>query len=574
MAHPNYRLVFLLLAALLGGCRSVKTSPPIISTSADPVGVRFVDVAQSAGLDYRWVIPGSRPLTILQSMGWGCAFLDYDNDDNLDILLVGPKLALYKGDGHGHFTDVTHQVGLDRLQGRFMGCAVGDYDNDGFDDLYISGYHTGFLLHNEALTPPPSPSVGREENSGSTLRAGVRGFRDVTSQAGIKPLSWGSSAAFGDIDNDGKLDLYIGNYVHFGPDTPQLCNNSSCSPFYYKAEKGFLYRNLGHGRFQDVTRAWNGDKVTGKALGVAFADYNGSGHQSLMLANDGVPGDLLKNLGGKFLNIGSSSSVAYNGNGATQAGMGMDWGDYDNDGRLDLVLTNFENEPKPIYHNEGSDLFEDRSSRLGVAARTTSFLAFGVKWLDYDNDGWLDLMIANGHVIDNIATHEKDRTYRQLPQLFHNESGSRFTEVSTQAGPGLQTPIVGRGLVIGDYDNDGRVDVLMVDAEGTPLLLHNESTSPGHWLQLRLEGTRSNRDGYGALVRVTAGGRILTRLCHADGSYQSSSDRRIHIGLGTAATVESLAVRWSSGHTDTYKNVPADRRWILHEGDPKLRPLP
>jgi len=533
-----------------GGCGSNRPTPPLSpANSAENPGVRFVDRAREAGLNYRWRIPGPRPLTILQTMGWGCAFLDYDNDGSLDILLVGPKLALYRGDGHGHFTEVTHPAGLDNLQGRFMGCAVGDYDNDGYSDLYISAYHGGLLFHNEN---------------------GKR-FRDATRQAGIKPLSWGSSAAFGDIDNDGKLDLYIGNYVRFGPDTPQLCDNSSCSPFYYSAEKGVLYRNLGNGRFQDVTRQWGADKVTGKVLGMTFADYDGSGRQSLVIANDGVPGDLLKNLGGKFTNIGPSSGVAYNGNGSTQAGMGIDWGDYDDDGRLDLVITNFENEPKPIYHNEGGDIFQDRSPVLGVARKTTVYLAFGVKWLDMDNSGRLALMIANGHVIDNIASHEKDRTYRQLPQLFRNEGGARFTEISAASGPGLQRPVVGRGLAIGDYDNDGRIDALMVDADGAPLLLHNETAPAGHWLLLRLEGVESNRDGYGALVRVTAGGRTQTRLCHADGSYMSSSDRRVHIGLGAAATVQSLTVRWPSGHTDTYKDVPADRILRLREGDAQIR---
>jgi hypothetical protein len=546
--------VLLLLGLLSAGCGAHNAPHPDAGspTQATMNTVAFRDKAQAAGLTYRWIIPGPRPLTILQTMGWGCAFLDFNNDGNLDLLLVGPKLALYQGDGHGHFTDVTHPMGLDKLKGYFQGCAVGDYDNDGYDDLYISGYQTGVLLHNE----------------------GGKRFVDVTKEAGLQAQPWGSSAAFGDIDNDGLLDLYIGNYVQFGPNSPQLCHNSSCAPSYYPALRGVLYHNVGHGHFEEVTKQWNAQNVSGKTLGVAFADYNASGKQSLILANDEVAGNFLKNIGGKFTDIGASSSVAYNGTGATQAGMGVDWGDYDNDGKLDLVITNFENEPKPIYHNDGDDVFRDRSLVLGVANKTTSYLGFGVKWLDVTNDGWLDLLIANGHVNDNVAEHEKDRTYRQLPQLFRNEAGTHFTEISNLAGPGLQQPIVGRGLAIGDYDNDGRIDALMVDAQGAPLLLHNESAPTGHWLLLELEGVKSNRDGYGALVSVEAGGLKQVRLCHADGSYLSSSDKRVHIGLGGSPKAERLSVRWCDGHTDVYKDVPADQILHIREGAAHVQPLP
>lgn len=286
--------------------------------------VRFTDVAQAAGLDYRWTLDGPRPIDILQGIGNGCAFLDYNNDDDLDILLVGPKLALYKGDGKGHFTDVTHATGLDKFQGHFLGCAVGDYDNDGYEDIYISGYRTGLLLHNEHGT----------------------GFRDVTQEAGLKPQPWGTSAAFADIDNDGKLDLYVGNYVQYdAAKGPRVCSlpkgmMSACSPDTYAPVRGVLYHNDGQGKFQDVTALLGVNQVSGNALGVAFADFDASGRQSLMIANDTLPSDLLQNQETGFQNVGKKAGIAYV-HAIAYSGMGVDWGDYDNDSRPTCLSARF-----------------------------------------------------------------------------------------------------------------------------------------------------------------------------------------------------------------------------------------
>lgn len=543
-------------ALALAGCHTrVKVTPPgTTGTSVlHSTAAHFVDVAESAGLHYRWTIPGPRPLDLRQTIGNGCAFLDYNNSGNLSVLLVGPKLALYRGDGHGHFTDVTHQMGLDQLKGDFRGCAVGDYDNDGFDDLYLSGYHTGVLLHNER----------------------GRVFRDVTRQAGLRPQPWGSSCAFADIDGDGRLDLYVANYLLFGPGLgPTLCPYgkrvlTACPPGAYRAEHGVLYRNLGNGRFQDATKAWGADQVSGKALGAAFADYDSSGRQSLAIANDEMPEDLLQNVGGRFRPVGRKSGVAFLPSGAVQGGMGIDWGDYNNDGKLDLVIANFEYQAKPLYQNLGST-FSDVSAVLGLAAPTFQSVSFGVKWLDYDNDGWLDLAFTNGHVQDNIDQTNPGRHYRQRMQLFHNDAGRRFTEVSANAGTAFQKPIVGRGLASGDFDNDGRVDLLAVNSEGTLLLLHNESGPVGHWLEVHLEGTQSNRDGYGARVTVTADGRDWTRFCHADGSFQSSSDKRVHFGLGHSVLADRVRVQWPSGHTDVFRSVSVNRIIFIREGFPHL----
>ncbi|HLV81518.1 MAG TPA: CRTAC1 family protein [Chthonomonadaceae bacterium] len=533
----------------------------------------FAEITTHAGLHYQWTIPGSRPMNILQTIGNGCAFLDYNNDGNLDILLVGTDhVALYQGDGHGHFTDVSRQTGLDKLHGHFLGCAVGDYDNDGFDDIYLSAYRGGVLLHNEARE---QGTGNREQGTGNRRRQSqhptpnTRLFRDVTQQAGIKPQPWGTSAAFADIDGSGRLSLYIGNYVRFGPSSPQLCRIhqrlAACGPIEYPPEKGVLYRNLGNGKFEDVTRTWGGDQAAGKTLGVAFADYDGTGRQSLALANDEMAGNLFQNQDGKWRDAGTVSGTAYDRNGLKHGGMGIDWGDYDNDGRLDLLVGTYQQEVKNLYHNDGA-LFTDRAMSVGLAWKTSPYVTFGAKFLDADNDGWLDIILTNGHTQDNAAEVDANTTFRQPIQLFHNRSGAAFDDISAALTGSAGQPIVGRGLAIGDFDNDGRMDVLVVESEGAPLLLHNETPNTGHWLEVKLQGVKSNRDGIGALVTFEAAGRKLLRLCHTDGSYMSASDRRVHCGLG-AATSATVQVKWTDGHQDTYKDIPADQIITLWEGN-------
>ena len=568
--------------AALSGCHtspSAAPSPAAPAPSAAPSSIAgasnasspaFVDVAKDAGLNYAWKIEGKRPLTILQTIGNGCAFLDYDNDGNLDILLVGPHPALFRGDGKGHFTDVTRETGLDKLSGRFLGCAVGDYDNDGYPDIYLSAFGGGVLLHNVT------------NRNGLGPQGGHRAFVDVTQSAGLAPQPWGTSCTFTDFDGDGKLDLYIGNYVRFGPDVqPQLCDFhgvlGSCGPRYYKPTFGVLYHNLGGGRFEDVTRAQGLDAphVAGKALGVAAADYDQSGRPSLAVANDEMPGDLLrangKAVNTSYKNVALEAGVAFGAEGGVHGGMGLDWGDYDNDGKLDLCVATYQQEPKCLYHNMGEGLFNENSARLGLAEKTMPYIAFGVKFLDYDNDGFLDLMFANGHVSDNIADIDHSAAYRQPTQLFHNAAGGRFMDMGAQAGPAFRQPIVGRGLAVGDFDNDGKIDALVVDSEGAPLLLHNVTPSKNHWLLCRLVGTRSNRDGIGAMITVERQGGTgadnakLLRHCATDGSYLSASDKRVHIGLGSA-TSATLTVRWPSGAVTTYKDIAADRVVTLTEG--------
>ena len=549
-------LALLFALCLLAGC--TRTPSPIPPTPpAAPTGpALFPDVAEAAGLHYQWTVAGTRPLNILQTIGNGCAFLDCDNDGNLDILLVGPKPALYKGDGHGHFTDFTAQVGLGKLSGHFLGCAVGDYDGDGYDDLYLSGYKTGILLHNEK----------------------GKGFRDVTAAAGLKPQPWGTSASFAEtVPGSGKLDLFIANYAHFGtePGIPQLCDShglkTSCGPRYYQPIKGAFYRSLGNGRFVDVSAAVGMPQTSGRGLGVAFAPLEPGEAPSLAIANDEMAGDLLRpasKAAAHYANIGTQAGTAFDRDGGIHGGMGTDWGDYDNDGKFDLFVCTFQGEAKSLYHNEGGGLFTDVSYRTGLALPTQARVAFGCKLFDYDNDGSLDVVIANGHVQDNIHDIDTSTTYKQTLQLFHNSGGSplTFADVSAQGGPAFGEPMVGRGLAVGDYDNDGREDVLMVDSEGKPLLLHNECPASGHWLEVRLLGAQSNRDGIGAALTAHAGGRTLLRLCHTDGSYLSASDKRVHFGLGTAAAIDTLTIHWPSGHVDTLKALPADKIITVREG--------
>ena len=488
------------------GCSRQPSShvQPTAAVPPPPVNAPVFVEAQAA-LNYQWQAPSRSPQNILDTIGHGCAFLDYNGDGCLDILLVGPTVALYQGDGKGHFRDVTAEAHLDKLKGQYLGCAVGDFAGDGHPGIFLYGYGIATLL--------------RCHNGTS--------FEDITPESGITSPSWGSSASFADIDGDGVLDLYVGSYVAFDSTSPQTCPvngvQTGCPPGTYSGVAGKLYRGLKNGHFRDVTASWGFSNASGKTLGAAFADFNGSGKQSLALANDEVPGELWLNRGGRFENVGPRAGTAFSSVGQPHAGMGQDWGDYDGDGKLDLCVMTFATELKPVFHNDGSELFTDHSAQLGLADAMNPYVAFGCKWLDANNNGWLDLLA-------------------------------------------LDRPIVGRGLAIGDYDNDGKVDALIVDNEGKPILLHNETPSAGNWVQFALRGTKSNPDGYGALITLTAAGRKLVRHCHADGSYMSSSDSRVHFGLSGANTVDSVEITWPDGHTDSFKNLPVNKIYHVTEG--------
>ncbi len=503
---------------MLAGC--TPKTPPAPSPPPPIPEVRFVDRAAEAGLAFRFRIAGPRPLDILQSIGSGCAFLDFDSDGNLDILLVGERPGLFRGDGTGHFTDVTAL--LRGVHGHFLGCAVGDYDGDGFVDLYLSGYHEGRLLHNKA----------------------GKGFRDVTAASGLKPQPWGTACAWTDMNADGKQDLIVGNYVAFDPKRDKrLCpvngHPTGCGPTDYRPVKSVLYQNLGGGHFQGLTI--NGTQ--GGVLGCVVLPHEGSPRPAIALINDERPADLLTPTASGYQDSGPESGMAVTPEGGVYGGMGVDSGDYDNDGDPDLIIATFQNEMNNLFQNQGSGLFANDSVRSGIAlpAQHKPQVAFGVKFLDADNDGWLDVLFTNGHIRDNVETFDTTTTYRQPTELFHNRHG-KF------AYQRISAPIVGRGLAVGDYDNDGLPDALAVDAEGAPLLLHNESTQTGNWL-----GISGLREGTKLVAQI--GERTRTRWCHTDGSYLTASDARVLFGLGTATRVDSLTLTWPGGKTQTLKNL-------------------
>lgn len=510
----------------------------------------FEDRAAALGVRFRLGHGGRSPLTVLEVMGTGCAILDYDGDGDMDLFLVGQegvgdtgRCALYRNDGE-RFTDVTAGSGLE-TPGYYMGCAVGDLDNDGRPDILVTGYGVNRLYRN----------------------LGGGRFRDVTAGSGLEspsPISWHTSAGFADIDRDGRLDLYLGRYVIFHEHTLQFCDyggvRASCGPKFYDPQFGSLYRNLGGFRFRDVTRSWGLTDQQGKCLGVVFGDANDDGWPDLYVGNDEMAADFYVNRAGRgFRNEALAANVALSHDGQVQGAMGVDFGDYNRDGRLDLFVTTFESEPASLYANTGGLLFSNRSLPEGLDGPTRPLVGFGTKFADLDNDGWPDLPIANGHIHDNQPLIDRFSSYAQPLQLFMNEQGRAWKDRSTEAGPGFTTPAVGRGLSVGDLNDDGLLDLVVIDLEGPVRVLINRMPRSGaSWLRLTLRGTRSNRMAIGARVRVIAGNRVWTAEVTTGGSYLSASDPRVHFGLGEVERVDRVEVRWPSGQR-TVLNSPALR---------------
>jgi enediyne biosynthesis protein E4 len=557
-----------LLTPLLTGCQpSGGEKPPPVSSP-----VTFTDVAASAGLKFRYGYGGRSPLDLMEVSGGGGGFLDADGDGWLDILLVGQRrCALYRNNRDGTFADVTRRAGLTE-QGWWMGCAAADWDRDGDVDMFLSGYRIARLYRNQG--------DGR--------------FVDVSAAAGVTPGGWTAGAAFADVDRDGWLDLYVGRYARFDERSVRFCTvegvKTSCGPEMYDVERGHFYHNQGGRRFREATAQFGLADAHGKTWGVSFADMDGNAWPDLYLANDEVPCDLFRNQRGRFRNIGLESGTAFSRDGVRQGGMGVDWGDYDNDGRPDLVVTTFFEQPKSLYRNEGGGQFAEESDVAGVALPTLPYVAWGTRFFDMDNDGWRDLIIANGHVNDNAEKIDPANHFAQPLQLFHNlptgeanqearkpgeESQNdeapgvtprSFQDVAAQAGPAFQQPIVGRGVAVGDYDNDGDVDLLIVDAARAPLLLRNDTGNRQHWLSVRVLGPNGRSDSVGARVTITAGGQRQVAEVNPGGSYFATHDPRVHFGLGAAAKVDSLEVRWPSGRVERRRDVPVDRLLIMRAG--------
>jgi hypothetical protein len=568
--HPRIAplLRLLLLAALLAG-----PAPGAEETGAPPV---FTDVTRQAGLHFRHVHGGGGPNPrryYIETMGSGAAFVDCDQDGWLDLYLVNgqhlddpaaPRAtnALFRNTGSGTFADLTQAAGVGDT-GYGMGVVAGDYDNDGYPDLYVTNYGPNVLYHNEG--------GGR--------------FRDATDQAGVGDDRWGVGCAFLDYDNDGDLDLYVANYLEYRlADAarklrPYLAPGAAAPPLMgyphpdnFPGQADLLYRNEGDGTFRDVTRAAGVYHPEGKGMGMACADYDNDGDLDIFVANDQTENHLFENQGkGAFAEVGLLAGVAYDRNGRVQSGMGADFADFDNDGDLDLFLTNYQGETSALYVNEGKGQFSDQAAAAGLAIPSLPFVKWAALFLDCDNDGDRDLFVVNGHVLDNAEQFDSSTTYRQPRQLFVNlgpgpSGGWRFAEAGARAGEALQEPHAGRGAAVGDYDNDGDPDLIVQNSNEAPSLLRNDGGNARHWLGVRLVGRQSNRDGVGARVRVWAGGRGQLAERRAGHSYLSHSDGRLLFGLGASPRADSAVVQWPSGRVDVLRDLAADRYVVVEEG--------
>lgn len=553
---PRPLVMTLLGWAVLGTGGCVQNAPPARPGSsslpaAKSWDARFRDVAREAGIQYSLGHGGKSPLSILETAPGGCALVDLDQDGWLDVVLVGPpRCSAYRNLGNGRFQDITTRLGL-RQTGSWMGCTVGDYNGDRFPDLLLTGYRHTLLLKNE------------------------RGQRlvDVTQDAGLDSSQWTTSAAFCDVDADGWLDLYVGAYVDYRLGQQDLCQvgllQSACGPELYAAEVGRLYRNRSNGRFEDVTRASGLQRASGKTWGVAFADYDDDGRPDLYLANDQVAGNLYRNLGGfRFQDQGMDSGTAYDAGGGTQGGMGVDWGDANGDGRLDLFVATYAHQVKELYRNEGGGFFQPSSAAVGLAQPSLNYVTFGVGFLDANNDGDLDLLLANGHVRDNVAQADATQGYAQPLQLLANQGDGTFRDVSSQSGAPFGQPLVGRGTAFGDYDNDGRVDVLVMNLEGTAQLLHNERPSEsGAWIAFQLDAGGHNREGIGARVTVEGAGSHQIREVTRGRSVLSASDCRAYFGLGSSPAIDRITVRWPGGATEQWAQLAVGQLHTLRQGE-------
>jgi hypothetical protein len=499
-----------------------------------------------------------------ETMGGGVAVFDYDNDGRLDLFFVnGAKLddpmpkgagpdksdrkywnRLYHQNADGSFTDATEKAGLTGMpQNRYgMGVAIGDFDNDGFEDLYVTGYGANTLYRN---------------NGDGT-------FTDVTAKAGVATGGWSTSAGFFDFDNDGKLDLFVARYLEWNFDEDRYCGEKKpggrayCHPDNYHGIANVLYRNNGDGTFTDVSQKAGIANPEGKSLGVAFADFDGDGWMDIYVANDSVRCFLYRNNhDGTFTDVGLTAGVSFNEDGKTFAGMGVDFADYDNDGRPDITVTDLSDQRYLLYRNNGDGTFTDVTNPSGVGRATLKYSGWSTRLLDLDNDGWKDLFVAQGHVMDNIEVTSPNLKYLQPPLLLHNERG-RFSLMDA----GLKTPWASRGAAFGDLDNDGAVDIVVTNIGQKAYILRNRGGNQNGWIGIRARGTRSNRDAIGCQLKVvSASGLAQFFTISTAAGYLSASDKRLVIGLGSEKTAKSVEFHWPSGATQRLENVPAGK-WV------------
>ena len=519
--------------------------------------VHFVDITHQAGINFVHYTGAFGKRYLPETMGAGCAFIDYDNDGNPDILLIdgadfpGHKsrrttLKLYRNNGNGTFTDVTARAGLD-VQMYGMGVAVGDYDNDGWDDLYVTGLGEARLFHNEH---------GH--------------FRDVTAAAGVNNTGFGASAAWVDYDRDGKLDLFVTNYVKWSEKDDQFCaldghHKSYCTPEAYPGDTCRLFHNLGSGRFEDVTRKAGIYDPTSKSLGVAVIDYDRDGWPDLAISNDTERNKLYhNNRNGTFTEQAVQAGIAFSEDGIARGAMGIDAVDFDRSGYPSLAIGNFSNQMLGLYHNEGNRFFIDIAPSSSVGRATLLSLSFGIFFFDYDLDGREDIFVANGHIEPDINRIQPQVAYAQLPLVFHNEGDDRFQQ--TGKALGFTRPFVARGAAHADIDNDGAPDILLTNNGGPAYLFHNVGGSRNNAIRIKTVGTRSNRDGIGAEVRVRSAAGENWQTVHSGSSYCSQSELTLTFGLGQGTEASSVEIAWPSGQHDALKNLKANYTYTIEEG--------
>jgi hypothetical protein len=527
---------------------------------------RFADVTRQVGINFTHNNGAFGKKYLPETMGPGCGFIDYDNDGYPDVVLVNGEdfpghktkrttLKLYHNEGGQTFTDVTARAGL-AVEIYGMGVTVGDYDNDGWDDIYVTGMGESRLFHNQ--------------HNGT--------FRDVTAASGTNNAAYGASAAWLDYDKDGKLDLFVTNYVKWSEKDDLYCtldgrNKSYCTPEAYKGDTCRLYRNLGNGRFEDATRKAGIFDPTSKSLGVAVIDFDQDGWPDLAVANDTERNKLYRNNhNGTFTEEGTLAGIAFSEDGIARGAMGIDVADFDGSGYPSLAIGNFSNEMLGLYHNEGNRFFIDIGPASSVGRASLLSLSFGLFFFDYDLDGLDDLFVANGHIEPDIARIQPQVTFAQTSQLFHNQGKGQFAEVSGRMG--FTRKLVARGAAYADIDNDGWLDILLTTNGGPAYLYRNQSGNPNNGIRIKTVGTRSNRDGIGAVVRVHSGKSQGWQTVRSGSSYCSSNELILTFGLGKATQADSVEITWPSGQKDTLRNLAANKTYTLEEGGKILATQP
>ena len=519
--------------------------------------LRFTDITAELGVEFRHVNGESGQKYFIEPIGSGVVLFDFDNDGDLDLYLINgsdlpgrtspiaPTNRLYRNDGDT-FTDVTTQATVGDT-GYGLGGCIGDYNNDGFTDLYVTNY---------------GPNVLYRNNGDGT-------FTDVTESTGIAGNQLSSGCAFVDVDADGYLDLYVVNYVQFDPETNPECSRQGvrtyCTPEALQGAVDILYRNNGDGTFTDITAEAGISGANGKGLGVVCGDVDNDGDTDIFVANDTTPNFLYLNDSNARIKMTEDAlfaGVALSEEGRAYSGMGANLGDFDNDGYLDIVITNFQDQTNSLYHNAQSGFFNEVSFAKGVGEKSLRYLAWGVDFVDFNNDGWLDLFVANGHLDDNIAEIDPIGTYAQPNQLFLNNGGVNFEESIDMA---VKIEKVSRGTAFGDIDNDGDIDIVVSNLKDAPTILRNDSDDTAQWLSVKLVGTHCNRDAIGARVTVVSEGSTQTREVKSGSGYLSQNDLRLHFGLGDATRVDTLTVRWLCGKVQTLEDVKTNRGLVISE---------